>query len=70
MPWMGRSTHLHDSWVRSKGDQELRPTDIRGLLPICFPAVSDAEYSHGLFALIDLVDDSIVSNPDPPVIFW
>lgn len=50
-----------------QGDQELLPADIRGL-PICFPAVSDAEYSHGLFAPINLLDDSIVSDSNPPVV--
>jgi hypothetical protein len=37
-------------------------------LPICFPAVSDPEYPHGFFGLIDLIDDSIGSDPDPPII--
>ena len=48
------------------GDQELLPADIRGLA-IRFAAMSDPEYSYGFFVLISLVDDSIVSDANPPI---
>jgi hypothetical protein len=49
------------------GDQEQLPADIRGL-PIGFAAMSDPEHSDDFFALINLVDDSIVSDPNPPIV--
>ena len=51
----------------SRGDHELLPAGIRGLL-IGFAAVPDPEHSHGLFAFINLVNDSIVPDPNPPII--
>ena len=51
-----------------KGDEELLRADIRGL-SICFAAMSDSEYSHGLFVLVDLVEDSIIPDSNPPVTF-
>ncbi len=60
-------TASREKWDRSKGAWVLLSPDVRGL-PICFAAVSDPEYHHDFLAFINLVDDSIISDPNSSII--